>query len=106
MPGPGALGVFALQHVRDAAGELDDLKAALDVALGVGDHLAVLGREHLGQLVHVGFDEALEVEHDPGAPLRIDQAQTCWARTAEATAASSSAAEARPHGPAPRRCWG
>ena len=31
--GAGALGVFALQRVRDAAGELDHLQAALDVAL-------------------------------------------------------------------------
>ena len=30
---PGAFGVFALQRVRDAAGELDHFEAALDVAL-------------------------------------------------------------------------
>jgi acyl-CoA reductase-like NAD-dependent aldehyde dehydrogenase len=69
----GALSVFALQGMRDAAGELDHLQAALDVALRVGDDLAVLAREHLGHLVHIGFDEPLEVEHDAGAALRIDQ---------------------------------
>ena len=42
--GAGALGIFALQRVRDAAGELDHFEPALDVALGVGDDLAVLGR--------------------------------------------------------------
>jgi 1-acyl-sn-glycerol-3-phosphate acyltransferase len=57
--------------MRDAAGELDDLKAALDVALGVGDDLAVLGREQLGQLVHIGLDQALELEHHPRAALGI-----------------------------------
>ena len=46
----GALGEFALQEVRDAAGELDDFEAALDVALGVGEGLAVLGREEPREL--------------------------------------------------------
>ena len=34
----------ALEQVRDAAGELDDLQAAGDLARGVGGHLAVLLR--------------------------------------------------------------
>ena len=71
MPGPGALGIFALQRVRDAAGELDHLEAALDVALGVGDDLAVLGGEQEGEIVHVGLDQRLELEHHPGAALRV-----------------------------------
>ncbi len=33
---PGALGVFALQRVRDAAGELDHLQPALHVAARIG----------------------------------------------------------------------
>jgi hypothetical protein len=40
---PCALRIFALQHMRDAAAEFDHFKPALDVALAVGDHLAVLG---------------------------------------------------------------
>ena len=68
--GPGALGVFALEQMRDAAGEFDDFEAALDVALGIGDDLAVLGRQQLRQLVHVLFDQRLELEHDAGAALR------------------------------------
>ena len=45
--GAGAFGVFALQQMRDAAGELDHFQAALDVAFGVGDHLAMLGGEQV-----------------------------------------------------------
>ena len=71
-PRPGALGVFALQHVRDAAAEFDDLQPALDVALAVGDHLAVLARaEQVRQLVHIRLDQRLEVEHDARPALRV-----------------------------------
>jgi len=57
--------------MRDAAGELDDLQTPLDVALGVCDDLAVLGRQQFGQLGHVGLDQALEFEHHPRAALRV-----------------------------------
>jgi hypothetical protein len=67
----GALGIFALEHMRDPAAEFDDLEAALDVALGVGDDLAVFGREEFGEFLHVGLHELLEPEHDTGAPLRV-----------------------------------
>ena len=43
-PGRHLLGEPALQQVRDAAGELDVLDAALDLAGRVGEHLAVLAR--------------------------------------------------------------
>ena len=69
--GAGALGVFALQRVGDAAGELDHLQPALDVAPGVGDDLAVLAAEQFGQFVHPRLDQAFEVEHDAGAALGI-----------------------------------
>ena len=72
-PGTGALGIFALQGVGDAAGELDHLQAPLDVALGVGDHLAVLGRQQGGQLLHPRLDQALIGEHHPRPALRIDR---------------------------------
>ena len=48
--GGDLLGEFALEQVRDAAGELDDLKAAGDLARGVRDDLAVLVGDELGQL--------------------------------------------------------
>ena len=57
--------------MRDAAGELDHLQAALDVALGVGDDLAVLAGKDLGQFVDPAFDQSLEFEHHPRAALRI-----------------------------------
>ena len=44
------LGVAALQQLRDATGELDDLEAAAHLAQGVVEHLAVLGGDNLGQL--------------------------------------------------------
>ncbi len=71
-PGAGALGIFALQGVGDAAGELDDFQPALDVATAVGDHLAVLAGQQLGQFVHARLDQALELEHQPRAALGID----------------------------------
>src|SRR6185503_14635402 len=61
----------ALQQVRNAAGELDHLEAALDVALGVRERLAVLGREQRREAVVFGLHELEELEHDAGAPLRI-----------------------------------
>ena len=31
----------------------------------------MLARQQLGELVHIGFDQLLEAEHDARAPLRI-----------------------------------
>ena len=66
-----ALGIFALEHVRDAAAEFDDFEPALDVALGVGDDLAMLARQQVRELVDIGFDQRLEVEHHARAALRV-----------------------------------
>jgi hypothetical protein len=57
--------------MRDAAGELDDFHAALDVALGVRDRLAVLGRKHRRQRVVLLGDQLQELEHHAGAALRV-----------------------------------
>jgi hypothetical protein len=70
-PRAGALGVFALEGMGDAAGIFDHLEAALDVAAGVGDHLAMLGGEEEGEILHVLFDQLLELEHHSGAALRV-----------------------------------
>ena len=51
--GRGLLGEAALEQLRHAAGELDVLQAAGDLAGGVGEHLAVLGGDDRGQLVGV-----------------------------------------------------
>ncbi len=49
--GRDALGEAALEQVRDAAGELDDLEAAGDLAERVGEDLAVLGGDDRGEVV-------------------------------------------------------
>jgi hypothetical protein len=69
--GARAVGVFALQQMRRADAELDHLKAALHVALGVGDGLAVFAAQRLGQLVHVAVQEADEGHHYARTPLRV-----------------------------------
>ena len=51
--GAGAVGIFALHQMRHAERELDHLDAALNVALGVGDRLAMLARQNVGELVVV-----------------------------------------------------
>jgi hypothetical protein len=69
--GPGAVGEFALEQVRDATGELDHLEAALNVALGIGDGLAVLGGEELGERIVLLLHQFQELEQHARAALRI-----------------------------------
>ena len=68
---PRALRKLTLDQVRDAAGEFDDFEAALDIALRVGDHLAVFGRQQLGEAFEVALDERLESEQHARAALRV-----------------------------------
>src|SRR3546814_10364290 len=70
--GTGALGVLALEQVRDAAGELDHFQPALQVAARIRQHLAVLAVQQPRQRVHVALEQALELEQHPRAPLRVD----------------------------------
>jgi hypothetical protein len=58
--GGDLVGVVALEQLRDAAGELDDVDAAADLALCVGEDLAVFGGDDRGQRVLV------LVEQGPG----------------------------------------
>ena len=51
--------------------ELDDLDAALNVALRVGHRLAVLDGQQLGELGAVFVDQLDESHQHPGAALRI-----------------------------------
>ena len=60
-------GVLALERHVDAAGEVEGLAAALDLADGVGVVLAVLLDDGLGQLVLVGEHQFTHLEHDGGA---------------------------------------
>ena len=59
--------------MRHAEREFDHLDAALNVALGVGDRLAVLARQGLGELVVVLGDEVDELHQHAGAALRVDR---------------------------------
>ena len=61
--GAGAVGIFALQQMRDAAGELDHFEAALDVAAGVGNRLAVLGGEQRREAVEFLLHQVEKLEH-------------------------------------------
>ena len=72
--GAGAVGVFALHQMRRAESEFDHFDAALDVALGVDERLAVLARENVGELVGVLGDEVVEFHQHAGAALRIGRA--------------------------------
>ena len=59
--------------MRNAERELDHLDAALNVALGVGDRLAVLARQNVGELVVMFGDEVQELHQNARAALRIDR---------------------------------
>ena len=57
--------------MRNPAGKFHHIKAALHVAFGIGNHLAMFGGEHVRQLIHVGFHKALELEHDARPALGV-----------------------------------
>jgi len=59
--------------MRDAERELDHFDAALDVALGVGDRLAVLTRQDVREFVIVFGDQFKKLHQHAGAALRIDR---------------------------------
>ncbi len=71
--GAGAVGIFALHQMRHAEREFDHFDAALNVALGVGDRLAVLARQNVGEFVIILGDEIEEFHQDARAALRIDR---------------------------------
>ena len=69
--GAGALGIFALEHMRNAAAEFDHVEPALHITARIRDYLAMLGTEHFGEVFHVRFDQFLELEEDARTALRI-----------------------------------
>ena len=71
MPGPAPSVNSPFEEMRDAAGELDHFEPALDVALGVGEGLAVLGGEQPGEAVVLLLRQLEELEQHARAPLRI-----------------------------------
>ena len=99
--GRDLLGVLALEQGGDAARELDHLQAAGDLTRGVGDDLAVLVGDELGQFADVPLDELAEGEHDAGPADKRSVAPFVERLPAAATAASTSAGSAS----ATWACW-
>ena len=64
------LGVIALEQLRNAGGEFDDVDATRHLALGIGEHLAVFGGDGVGQGVFVLVQQFQKFEHDPGTAQR------------------------------------
>ena len=69
--GAGAVGEFALHHVRRADAYLDHFEAALNVALGVGDCLAMFAGKDLGEFVILAVHQFEELHQHAHAALRI-----------------------------------
>ena len=67
---PHAFGVFALEQLRDATGELHHFQPAHDLALRVGQHLAVLAGDQRGQPVDIALHQVAEAEQHPRADMR------------------------------------
>ena len=63
--------IFAFEGLRNTASKLDHFKPALHIALRILDNLAMLGRQKLGERLHIRLDQLLIFEHDPSALLRI-----------------------------------
>ena len=58
--------------MRDACRKFDDFEAALNVALRIGDRLAMLFGEQLGQSLHLSCNEIEKFHQHTRTPLRID----------------------------------
>ena len=56
------MGVLALAQMRYTAGKLNDIQAALNVAVGVGYYFAVFCSDQGRQLISIGFYQSFEVE--------------------------------------------
>ena len=64
------LGHLTLEQLRCRGGEFDDLRTALDLALGIRKHLAVLGGDDGGKFVGALLEDAQELVEDAGAAQR------------------------------------
>ena len=69
--GASALAIFAFHNMRDAAAKFDDFQPALNVALAVRNDLAMFGRQHVREIVHVGFNQAFKFKHHACTALRV-----------------------------------
>ena len=57
--------------MRRADADLDHFEPALDIALGVGDGLAVLARQEFGKRIIFALHEIEELHQHAHAPLRV-----------------------------------
>src|SRR6185503_21359990 len=73
-PGRSLLRVAALQQLGDAAAELDHLEPARDLALRVGQDLAVLERQQAREVVAVRVEELSDAEEELGSAREGDGA--------------------------------
>ena len=64
------VGVVALQQLRHATGEFDDVDAARDLALCIGEDLAMFGGDHRGQRVLVLIHQLEKLVEDARAADR------------------------------------
>ena len=64
------IGEVPFEQLRDATSELNNIDAAHHFALGVGEHLAVLGGDHRGEFVAVLVEQTEELVHDARAADR------------------------------------
>ncbi len=69
-PATDVEGVLPLEQMGDAAGKLHHLQPAGQLTLRIGEDLAVLATDELGQLVSVLLHQLLEAEKDPGPHQR------------------------------------
>ena len=67
MPVEACSEYVALEELGDAADVLDHLDAALHLAVRVGEHLAVLGREEAREVLAVLVEELVDAEEELGA---------------------------------------
>ena len=63
----GLFGESTFEQVGDSAGELDVLESASHFAQGVGNGLAMLGRDRFRNLTSMGIHQLAQLEHDFGA---------------------------------------
>jgi hypothetical protein len=92
MPGPAPFGEFTLQQMRRAKAEFGHFQPADDIALGVGNGLAVFARQRFGQLVHVAVQKLDELHQNPWhafAGWSLPRPAAPWPRLATAWAISS-----------------
>ena len=91
----GALGELALEQVRDADGELDDLDAALDVAVESGTVLPCSMDSSSASSSTLALTSSTNFIRTRARRCGFNAAHSFCASTAEATAVSTSAADAR-----------